>query len=211
MKSFSWCVCKDEPSGELFSIFFFFFFDVNFSWWTFGGETGNFFRVSRSLSFFPVNEILSEPGCWTLKSWVFRVNEKRSLSEPEKLKISVWSIQVNWVWVNRKTTQKDLRTRKKSSLSNRQMSKGKSEHQTKNKKKKWKSASPKASPFTKHHKTFHYPERDKIQFSYPIEGPKCGCLRKNSLCSTKILVSNLHDSFNFWAAVLTVQSYGPLD
>ena len=51
--------------------------------------------------------------------------------------------------------------------------------------KKWKSASPKASPFTKHHKTFHYPERDKIQFSYPIEGPKCGCLRKNSLCSTK--------------------------
>ena len=132
MKSFSWCVCKDEPSGELFSIFF---FDVNFSWWTFGGETGNFFRVSRSLSFFPVNEILSEPGCWTLKSWVFRVNEKRSLSEPEKLKISVWSIQVNWVWVNRKTTQKDLRTRKKSSLSNRQMSKGKSEHQTKNKKK----------------------------------------------------------------------------
>ena len=86
---------------------------VNFFWWTFGGETGNFFRVSRSLSFFPVNEILSEPGCWTLKSWVFRVNEKRSLSEPEKLKISVWSIQVNWVWVNRKTTQKDLRTRKK--------------------------------------------------------------------------------------------------
>ena len=185
MKSFSWCVCKDAPSGKLFSIFFFFFFYVNFSWWTFGGETGNFFQVSRSLSFFPVNEILSEPGCWTLKSWVFRVNEKRSLSEPEKLKISVWSIQVNWVWVNRKTTQKDLRTRKKSSLSNRQMSKGKSEHQTKNKKKKWKSASPKASPFTKHHKTFHYPERDKIQFSYPIEGPKCGCLRKNSLCSTK--------------------------
>ena len=24
---------------------------------------------------------LSEPGCWTLKSWVFRVNEKHSLSE----------------------------------------------------------------------------------------------------------------------------------
>ena len=78
---------------------------------------------------------LSEPGCWTLKSWVFRVNEKRSLSEPEKLKISVWSIQVNWVCVNRKTTQKDLRTWKKSSLSNRQMSKGKSEHQTKNEEK----------------------------------------------------------------------------
>ena len=39
---------------------------------------------------------LSEPGCWTLKSWVFWVNEKRSLSEPKKLKISVWSIQVNW-------------------------------------------------------------------------------------------------------------------
>merc|ERR1711888_33496 len=75
---------------------------------------------------------------------------------------------------------------KKSSLSNRQMSKGKSEHQTKNKKK-WKSASPKASPFTKHHKTFHYPERDKIQFSYPIEGPKCGCLRKNSFCPKNVL------------------------
>ena len=26
--------------------------------------------------------------CWALKSWVFPVNEKRSLSEPEKLKIS---------------------------------------------------------------------------------------------------------------------------
>ena len=156
MKSFLWCVCKDEPLGELFSIFF---LDVNFSWWTFGGETGNFFRVSRSLSFFPVNEILSEPGCWTLKSWVFRVNEKRSLSEPEKLKISVWSIQVNWVWVNRKTTQKDLRTRKKSSLSNRQMSKGKSEHQTKNKKKKMEISFPKGKSFHKAPQNFSLPRK----------------------------------------------------
>ena len=49
-------------------------------------------------------EILSCFGerrlCWTLKSWVFLVNEKRSLSEPEKLKISVWST-VEWT----KTTQ----------------------------------------------------------------------------------------------------------
>ena len=102
-----------------------------------------------------------------------------------KLRFQCSASRFTEYFVHRKTTQKDLRTRKKSSLSNRQMSKGKSEHQTKNKKKKWKSASPKASPFTKHHKTFHYPERDKIQFSYPIEGPKCGCLRKNSLCSTK--------------------------
>ena len=60
---------------------------------------------------------------------------------------------------------------------------------TSNKKwrKKWKPASPKASPFTKYHKTFHYPERDKIQFSYPIEGPKCGCLRKNSFSPTNVL------------------------
>jgi len=76
------------------------------------------------------------------------------------------------------------------------MSKGKSEHQTKIKKKKWKSASPKASPFTKHHKTFHYPERDKIQFSYPIEGPKCGCLKKNSLCSTKYYYKMPHSNGN---------------
>ena len=182
MKRFSWCVEKERTQLQRsrFPVFCkLFLMDI----WRWDRE---FFSGEQILlSFFPVNEILSEPGCWTLKSWVFRVNEKRSLSEPEKLKISVWSIQVNWVCVNRKTTQKDLRTWKKSSLSNRQMSKGKSEHQTKNKKKKWKSAYPKASPFTKHHKTFHYPERDKIQFSYPIEGPKCGCLRKNSLCSTK--------------------------
>ena len=34
---------------------------------------------------------ISEPQCWTLKSWVFLVNKKQSLSEPEKLKISVFS------------------------------------------------------------------------------------------------------------------------
>jgi len=45
--------------------------------------------------------------------------------------------------------------------------------------------------------------------SYPF-GPKCGCLKKFFVLN-QILVSNLHDSFNFWAAVLTVQSYGPLD
>ena len=56
---------------------------------------------------------LSEPGCWTLKSWVFWVNEKRSLSEPKKLKISVWSIQVNWE--NCKGTSKNKRKTEENS------------------------------------------------------------------------------------------------
>ena len=50
---------------------------------------------------------------WTLKSWVFWVNEKRSLSEPKKLKISVWSIQVNWE--NCKGTSKNKRKTEENS------------------------------------------------------------------------------------------------
>ena len=67
--------CIEQPE---FSEVFHVFFVVNFS----------FYPWALVLSTEICSFSSERKVCWALKSWVFPVNEKRSLSEPEKLKIS---------------------------------------------------------------------------------------------------------------------------
>ena len=103
MKSFVVLCERTCLRGSWFPFFLHFLFDVYFSLWKFGCETGNFFVFVDPFELFSGSLLLSEPGCFTLKYWVFRVNKKLRL--PEKLKISVFSIQVHWVfcWPEKKT------------------------------------------------------------------------------------------------------------
>ena len=114
--------------GGWFSFFFLFLFHVHFSLWTFGGSTGNFFFVfADPFELFSGSLILSSPGCFTLKSWVFRVHSNYVFYSLKKLKISALSIQVHWVFRSQKKNSR-ICSPKKNSLSHRQMSIRKSLH-----------------------------------------------------------------------------------
>ena len=127
--------------------------------WRFDREL--FFRFADPFELFSGSRILSSPGCFTLKSWVFRVHSNYVFRSPEKLKISVFSIQVHWVF---RSPEKNSRicSPEKNSLSHRQMSIRKSLHQKK-RRKKWKTASPKARPYTRTTKSFSLPRKRQEQ------------------------------------------------
>ena len=111
--------CKTNTLSNLSFLYFSCIFccELKFYQWTLmlSTEILSFFvNIKRAehwnLDVFQVNGKRAEHGnleffsgerkmCWALKSWVFPVNVKRSLSEPEKLKISGRST-FEWTWKN---------------------------------------------------------------------------------------------------------------